>query len=113
MRVRTGLPHSITPAGTSRVLPTRSRSCSGHLHGPSAIQPARDLLTVEPGGDAAARFLMTSFNSGAGQFFTYLYFLTEYTAPVVIGFALWHSRRAPAAQPAVRNLDPVPEPVSI
>jgi len=56
---------------------------------------------------------MTSFNSGAGQFFTYLYFLTEYTAPVVIGFALWHSRRAPAAQPAVRNLDPVPEPVSI
>ena len=45
--------------------------------------------------DAAARFLMTSFNSGAGQFFTYLYFVSEYTAPVVMGFALWRSRRVP------------------
>jgi len=106
--------------------------------------------------DAAARFLMTSFNSGAGQFFTYLYFVSEYTAPVVMGFALWRSRSVPrwlavlftaglevaeaqsskgpvvivfmlpwaiamvvlaariwqsAAQPAARNLDPVPEPV--
>lgn len=107
--------------------------------------------------DAAARFLMTSFNSGAGQLFTYLYFVSEYTAPVVMGFALWRSRSVPrwlavlftvglevaeaqsakgavvilfmlpwaiamvllaariwqsAAQPAARNLDPVPEPVS-
>ena len=45
--------------------------------------------------DAATRFLMTSFNSGAGQLFTYLYFLSEYTAPVVMGFALWHSGRVP------------------
>jgi hypothetical protein len=45
--------------------------------------------------DAAARFLMTSFNSGAGQFFTYLYFVSEYTAPVVMGFALWRSRSVP------------------
>jgi hypothetical protein len=44
---------------------------------------------------AAARFLMTSFNSGAGQFFTYLYFVSEYTAPVVMGFALWRSRSVP------------------
>ena len=35
--------------------------------------------------DAAARFLMTSFNYGAGQLFTYLYFVSEYTAPVVMG----------------------------
>jgi hypothetical protein len=33
--------------------------------------------------------------SGAGQLFTYLYFLSEYTAPVVIGFALWRSGREP------------------
>ncbi len=45
--------------------------------------------------DAAARFLMTSFNSGAGQFFTYLYLVSEYTAPVVMGFGLWRSRSVP------------------
>lgn len=45
--------------------------------------------------DAAARFLMTAFNSGAGQFFTYLYFVSEFTAPVLMGFALWRSRRIP------------------
>jgi hypothetical protein len=45
--------------------------------------------------DAAARFLMTSFNSGPGQLFTYLYFVSEYTAPVVMGFALWRSRSVP------------------
>jgi hypothetical protein len=45
--------------------------------------------------DAAARFLMTSFTSGAGQFFEYIYFLSEYTAPLVMGFALWRSRCVP------------------
>jgi hypothetical protein len=45
--------------------------------------------------DAAARILATSFNSGAGQFFTYLYFISEYTAPIVMGFALWRSRSVP------------------
>ena len=45
--------------------------------------------------DAAARFLTTSFNSGASQLFTYLYFVSEYTAPVVMGFALWRSRSVP------------------
>jgi hypothetical protein len=44
---------------------------------------------------AAARFLMTTFNSGAGQLFTYLYFLGEFTAPALMGFALWRSRRVP------------------
>ena len=107
--------------------------------------------------DAAARFLVTSFNSGAGQLFTYLYFASEYAAPVVMGFALWRSRAVPrwlavlftvglelaesmgsygpivvlfmlpfaaamfllaariwqsAAQPAARDLQPAPEPVS-
>ncbi len=38
---------------------------------------------------------MTSFNSGSGQFFTYLYFVSEYTAHVVMGFALWRSRAVP------------------
>ena len=45
--------------------------------------------------DAAARFLATSFNSGASQLFTYLYFISEYTAPVVMGYALWRSRAVP------------------
>jgi hypothetical protein len=38
---------------------------------------------------------MTSFNSGVGQLFTYLYFVSEYTAPVLMGFALWRSRSVP------------------
>jgi hypothetical protein len=45
--------------------------------------------------DAAAQFLVTSFNSVPTQAFTYFYFVTEYTAPVVMGFALWRSRSVP------------------
>jgi len=45
--------------------------------------------------DAAAQFLVTSFNSASSQAFTYFYFFTEYTAPVVMGFALWRSRAVP------------------
>jgi hypothetical protein len=45
--------------------------------------------------DAAARFLMTSFNSGPGQFFTYVYFVAEYTAPLIFAIALWRSRSVP------------------
>jgi hypothetical protein len=45
--------------------------------------------------DAAAQFLVTSFNSASSQAFTYFYFFTEYTAPVVMGFALWRSRSVP------------------
>jgi hypothetical protein len=43
----------------------------------------------------AAQFLVTSFNSTSSHAFTYLYFLTEYTAPVVMGVALWRSRNVP------------------
>jgi hypothetical protein len=51
--------------------------------------------TAHTAPDAGARFLVTSFNSGAGQLFTYLYFITEYTAPVIMGYALWRSRSVP------------------
>ncbi len=45
--------------------------------------------------DSAARFLQTTFNSGFGHIFIYLYFVGEFTAPVVMGFALWRSRSVP------------------
>jgi hypothetical protein len=51
--------------------------------------------TAHISADAAARFLMTSFNSWPGQFFTYVYFVSEYTAPIVMGVALWRSRNVP------------------
>jgi hypothetical protein len=51
--------------------------------------------TAHTSPDAAARFLVTSFNSGAGQFFTYLYLAGEFAAPVLMGFALWRSRSVP------------------
>jgi len=44
---------------------------------------------------AAARFLVTSFASRPAQVVEYIYFLSEYTAPVVMGYALWRSRRVP------------------
>jgi len=44
---------------------------------------------------AAARFLVTSFNSEFGHVFTYLYFVGEYAAPVLMGYALWRSRSVP------------------
>ena len=45
--------------------------------------------------EAAARFLVTSFNSGPGQVMVYAYFLAEVAAPVVMGVALWRSRSVP------------------
>ena len=46
--------------------------------------------------DAAARFLVTSFNSEFSHIFAYcLYFVSEYTAPVLMGIALWRSRSVP------------------
>ncbi|MFY9928637.1 MAG: hypothetical protein WAK82_11595 [Streptosporangiaceae bacterium] len=45
--------------------------------------------------DAAAQFLVTSFNSASSLAFTYLYFVTEYTAPVLMGIALWRSQNVP------------------
>jgi len=44
---------------------------------------------------AAARFLVTSFHSAPDQVAAYVYFVSEYAAPVVMGFALWRSRSAP------------------
>ena len=43
----------------------------------------------------AARFLVTSFGSGQAQAAAYIYFASEYAAPVVMGFALWRSRAVP------------------
>ena len=44
---------------------------------------------------AAARFLVTSFGSVPAQVASYVYFASEYTAPLVMGFALWRSRAVP------------------
>jgi len=44
---------------------------------------------------AAARFLVTSFGSWPAQVAGYVYFASEYAAPVVMGFALWRSRAVP------------------
>ena len=44
---------------------------------------------------AAARFLVTSFNSGFEQVFSGLYFVGIFAAPVLMGFALWRSRSVP------------------
>lgn len=44
---------------------------------------------------AAARFLVTSFNSRPAEVAEYVYFASEYAAPVIMGYALWRSRRVP------------------
>jgi hypothetical protein len=44
---------------------------------------------------SAARFLVTGFGSGPAQAAGYVYFVSECAAPVVMGFALWRSRRVP------------------
>jgi hypothetical protein len=44
---------------------------------------------------AAARFLVTSFGSVPAHVAEYVYFVGEYAAPVVMGFALWRSRAVP------------------
>jgi len=38
---------------------------------------------------------VTSFGSWPAQAAAYIYFGSEYVAPVVMGFALWRSRRVP------------------
>jgi hypothetical protein len=43
----------------------------------------------------AARFLVTSFGSVPSQVAAYVYFASEYAAPVIMGFALWRSRAVP------------------
>jgi hypothetical protein len=44
---------------------------------------------------AAARFLVTSFHTAPTQAAIYVYFVSEYTAPVLMGIALWRSRAVP------------------
>jgi len=44
---------------------------------------------------AAARFLVTTFNSGFGHGFSYAYFIGIYVAPALMGYALWRSRAVP------------------
>ena len=45
--------------------------------------------------DAAAQFLVTSFNSGFEHVFSDVYFIGIFVAPVVMGIALWRSRSVP------------------
>ena len=45
--------------------------------------------------DAAARFLIANFNSGPGKAFTDVYAFSEFLAPIIMGVALWRSRRVP------------------
>jgi len=45
--------------------------------------------------DAAARILVTNFNSGPGQAFTDVYAFAEFAAPIILGAALWRSRCVP------------------
>jgi hypothetical protein len=44
---------------------------------------------------AAARFLVTSFNSGFEHVFSGLYFFGIFAAPVLMGIALWRGRSVP------------------
>ena len=44
---------------------------------------------------AAAQFLVTTFNSGFGHVFLYVYFIGIYVAPALMGVALWRSRSVP------------------
>ena len=45
--------------------------------------------------DSAAKILITGFNSGFGHAFLYLYFASEYLAPLLMAIALWRSRAVP------------------
>src|SRR5713101_3308661 len=53
------------------------------------------VATAHLSQDAAARFLVTAFNSGFGHAFLYAYFTGIFAAPVLMGFALWRSRSVP------------------
>jgi len=44
---------------------------------------------------AAAKVLVTAFNSEFGHIFIYIYFVSEYAAPLLMAIALWRSRNVP------------------
>jgi hypothetical protein len=51
--------------------------------------------TAHMSRNAAARFLVTSFNSGFEHVFSGVYFIGIFAAPVLMAFALWRSRSVP------------------
>jgi hypothetical protein len=51
--------------------------------------------TAHASRDAAARFLVTNFNSVPGRAFTGVYAFSEFVAPIIMGVALWRSGRVP------------------
>jgi hypothetical protein len=51
--------------------------------------------TTRVSHNAAARLLVTNFNSGPGQAFTAVYAFSEFVAPIIMGVALWRSGRVP------------------
>jgi hypothetical protein len=51
--------------------------------------------TAHVSRDAAAKVLMTAFNSGFGHGFVYFYLASEYLAPLLMAIALWRSRCVP------------------
>jgi len=51
--------------------------------------------TAHVSSGAAAKLLTTAFNSGFGHGFTYLYFASEFLAPLLMAIALWRSRNVP------------------
>jgi hypothetical protein len=51
--------------------------------------------TAHVSPDAAAKVLMTAFNSEFGHVFVYFYFASEVLAPLLMAIALWRSRNVP------------------
>ena len=51
--------------------------------------------TAHMSPDAAAAFLVNSFQSGAAQLFTAVYVIGTFLGPVLMGVALWRSRSVP------------------
>jgi hypothetical protein len=51
--------------------------------------------TAQVTREAAARFLITNFNSVPGRAFTDAYAFSEFLAPIIMGVALWRSRHVP------------------
>jgi hypothetical protein len=51
--------------------------------------------TAHVSRDAAAKLLVTAFNSEFGHVFFYVYFASEFLAPLLMAIALWRSRTVP------------------